>query len=43
MMDLNLDWPSADDVPLVDNIEDMQIEYCINDGSTEPDCSESGN
>jgi len=43
MMDLNLDWPADDDVPLVDNIEDMQIEYCINDGSTEPDCTESGN
>jgi prepilin-type N-terminal cleavage/methylation domain-containing protein len=41
MMDLNLDWPSADDVPLVDNIEDLQLEYCINDGSTPPDCSEA--
>lgn len=38
MMDLNLDWPSADDVPLVDNIEDMQFEYCINDGAAEPMC-----
>ena len=37
-MDLNLDWPASDDVPLVDNIEDGQFEYCINDGSTEPTC-----
>ena len=33
MMDFNLDWPSADDVPLVDNIEDVQFEYCVNDGT----------
>jgi len=38
MMDLNLDWPAADDVPLVDNIEDLQIEYCVNDGSTDVNC-----
>jgi prepilin-type N-terminal cleavage/methylation domain-containing protein len=38
MMDMNLDWPSADDVPLVDNIEDIQFEYCLNDGTTEPTC-----
>ena len=38
MMDMNLDWPSSDDVPLVDNIEDVQLEYCINDGATEPTC-----
>jgi prepilin-type N-terminal cleavage/methylation domain-containing protein len=40
MMDLNLDWPAADDVPLVDNIEDMQFEYCLNDGGSQPDCTE---
>ena len=39
MMDLNLDWPSDDDVPLVDNIEDLQFEYCVDDGSTKPDCT----
>jgi prepilin-type N-terminal cleavage/methylation domain-containing protein len=38
MMDLNLDWPAADDVPLVDNIEDMQLEYCVNDGSSDVNC-----
>ena len=41
MMDLNLDWPADDDVPLVDNIEDLQIEYCIDDSSTKPDCTDS--
>jgi prepilin-type N-terminal cleavage/methylation domain-containing protein len=40
MMDLDLDWPEDDDVPLVDNIEDLQIEYCVNSGSSEPDCSD---
>jgi prepilin-type N-terminal cleavage/methylation domain-containing protein len=40
MMDLNLSWPAADDVPLVDNIEDLQIEYCIDSGATKPDCTE---
>jgi prepilin-type N-terminal cleavage/methylation domain-containing protein len=41
MMDLNLDWPASDDVPLVDNIEDLQVEYCVNDGTTPPDCSDA--
>ena len=41
MMDLNLDWPADDDVPLVDNIEDLQLEFCIDDGATKPDCSDS--
>jgi len=35
MMDLDLDWPEDDDVPLVDDIEDFQVAYCL-DGS---DCS----
>jgi len=42
MMDLNytylLNGPTADDVPLVDDIEDMQFEYCLAD----QDCSENG-
>ena len=41
MMDLNLDWPASDDVPLVDNIEDLQVEYCVNDDTTPPDCSDN--
>lgn len=32
MMDLDLDAPSANDVPLVDNVEDLQIRYCLDDG-----------
>ena len=37
MMDLDLDWPEDDDVPLVDDIEDFQITYCLDDS----DCSSS--
>lgn len=29
MMDMNFNWPNDDDVPLVDNIEDLQFEYCM--------------
>lgn len=39
MMDLDMDWPSADDVPLVENIEDFQVAFCLNDGSDTTDCS----
>ena len=39
MLDLNLDWPANDDVPLVDNVEDMQISYCLDDGTDSADCS----
>lgn len=35
MMDLNFNAPDDDDVPVVDNIEDLQVEYCFRDG----DCS----
>ena len=31
MMDLNGNYPNNDDVPLVDNIEDLQFQYCIDD------------
>ena len=34
MMDLDMDFPDADDVPLVDDIEDMQLAYCVDDGGT---------
>jgi len=36
MMDLDMDWPSDDDVPLVDDIEDLQIAYCLRNS----DCSD---
>ena len=35
MMDLDFESPDDDDVPVVDNVEDMQIQYCFRDG----DCS----
>ncbi len=31
MMDMDLDWPEADDIPLVEDIEDLQFEYCLED------------
>ena len=34
MMDLDMDFPAADDVPLVDDIEDMQLAYCVDDSGT---------
>lgn len=41
MMDMDFDWPEADDVPLVDHIEDVQFEYCVDDGTDSADCSDS--
>lgn len=29
MMDLDFESPDSDDIPVVDNVEDMQIEYCF--------------
>jgi type IV pilus assembly protein PilW len=43
MMDLDMGWPEADDVPLVDNIEDMQIEYCVDTTGNGVDCSVDAN
>mgnify|MGYP002639663062 CR=1 FL=1 len=31
MMDLDYQWPDGDDVPLVDDIEDLQFAYCLQD------------
>jgi type IV pilus assembly protein PilW len=39
MMDLNDNFPSNDDIPLVDNIEDLQIEYCVDDGTDTVSCN----
>ena len=39
MLDLDMDFPATDDVPLVDNIEDLQLEYCVDDGTGTTDCS----
>ncbi len=40
MMDLDMGWPEADDVPLVDHIEDLQVEYCVESSGTGVDCTE---
>ncbi len=41
MMDLDLDAPSANDVPVVENIEDLQLAWCLDDDdpSTELSCA----
>lgn len=41
MMDLDFESPDADDVPLVDNVEDMQVAYCLASPTGSTDCSES--
>ena len=41
MLSSDQTWPSNDDVPLVDNIEDLQLEYCLDDGTMSADCSTS--
>ena len=38
MMDMNFNWPNDDDIPLVDNVEDLQLEYCMY-GGTNVDCN----
>jgi prepilin-type N-terminal cleavage/methylation domain-containing protein len=43
MMDLDMGWPESDDVPLVDNIEDLQVEYCVDTTGTGVDCSDDSN
>jgi prepilin-type N-terminal cleavage/methylation domain-containing protein len=40
MMDLDFESPDADDVPLVDNVEDIQFAYCLQSSSGTTDCSE---
>lgn len=32
MMDMNFNWPNDDDIPLVDNVEDLQLMYCMDGG-----------
>ena len=39
MMDLDYDWPEDDDVPLVDDIEDLQFAYCLADSEGLHPCS----
>lgn len=42
MMDMDLGWPESDDVPLVEHVEDLQVDYCLDDGGGTSDCSSSG-
>ncbi len=37
MMDLDFESPDADDIPLVDNVEDLQVQYCFHGDSCETD------
>jgi prepilin-type N-terminal cleavage/methylation domain-containing protein len=39
MMDLDLEWPDDDDVPLIDDVEDLQFQYCVDTAGTGVDCS----
>ena len=39
MMDLNNNYPNNDDIPLVDNVEDLQLEYCVSDGTDNYNCN----
>ncbi len=43
MMDLDKSWPEDDDVPLVDNIEDIQFEYCVDTTGDGVDCTDDDN
>ena len=39
MMDLNMNHPNNDDIPLVDNVEDLQLEYCVDAGTLTASCA----
>ncbi len=41
MMDLDFESPDADDVPLVDNVEDLQVAYCLKAAGGITDCSDA--
>ena len=42
MMSSDQTWPANDDVPLVDNIEDLQLEYCVDNGTMVANCTTAG-
>lgn len=42
MMDLDFSSPDDNDVPLVDDIEDMQIQYCLRTGVGSTSCTTDG-
>lgn len=42
MLDMDLGYPESDDVPVVENIEDLQLAYCADDGTDAADCTDPG-
>lgn len=40
MMDMDFESPDGDDVPLVDNVEDLQLAYCLQSAAGTTDCSD---
>lgn len=40
MMDLDLESPDADDVPIVDDVEDLQFAYCLQAAAGSTDCAQ---
>ncbi len=40
MMDLDFESPDADDIPVVDNVEDFQVAYCVRPSTGSTDCDE---
>lgn len=41
MLDLDQEYPDTDDVPVVDDVEDLQIAWCIDDGTQSVDCTDA--
>ncbi len=41
MMDLDFESPDNDDIPVVDNVEDFQVAYCVRPTSGHTTCDES--
>lgn len=45
MIDMDLNWPDSGDVPLVEGVEDVQFEYCLEDADGDgnlDDCTGAG-
>ncbi len=42
MMDLDFQSPDDDDIPVVDNVEDFQVAYCLKPAGATTDCADGG-
>ncbi len=42
MMDLDFESPDDDDIPVVDNVEDFQVAYCVRPTGSTTDCQDGG-